>query len=532
MPWLPSHAADLTLPEAVGQVICPTLFHSHHPYEEERQLADLRRCGWGGVIVFHQDFETTRTRIERVRAASGIPLLVASDMEYGAGQQVPELTAFPLVMAFGAAADPALAHDLGAWTAIEAKRVGVDWILAPVADVTNNPLNPIINTRSFGGEPARVAELVAAYVRGCQSRGALGCAKHFPGHGDTATDSHTRLGRVDADRARLEAVELPPFKAAIQADVATIMTAHLALPALGVEGPATLSPLVMTGLLRDELGFEGLVVTDALVMGGIVASVEPVEAAIRAIAAGCDMLLMPPDPVATWEALIRAVEDGRLDRARLYQAAGRVLAAKARLEAPAEPAPKRGPQALVEEVARRALTLAKGEPGLAVPEGAVAIAVDDGVEPDRLEGWRRAIEAHGLVAGGVVGVDTDEAGWGQVLAVASQAPMVVLGVFSPIRIHKDRSLLPAGLVARLAAVTKAAPTVVVSLSSPFVLVQFPDAAAWVATFGTRPYQVDALMQALRAGGPYPGRLPVTLPDEVPAPADSPHRPTPAGPSFT
>jgi beta-glucosidase-like glycosyl hydrolase len=523
---------DLTLEAAVGQIICPTLFHSTYAFDEAARLAALERCGWGGYIVFHRDVETTRTRVETVQGASRIPLLIAADMEYGAGQQVAGLTAFPLVMAFGATEDPTLAYDLGAWTAIEAATVGVNWLLAPVADVTNNPLNPIISTRSFGGDPARVAAMVAAYVRGAQSQGALACAKHFPGHGDTDTDSHTRLGSVSADRARLDAVELPPFRAAIAENVVSIMTAHLALPALGVSGPATLSPVVMTDLLRRELGFPGRVDTDALVMGGITCTIDPIEAAVSAVAAGCDMLLMPPDPVATWEALIRAVEEGRLDRSRVLEACGRVLAAKARLGPPGDP-PSRSPEALAIEVAGRALTLAKGPEGLQVPAGALAIALDDGVEPDRLEGWRQALATHALIDGGVATRETTDHAWERLLVQAEGAPMVVLGVFSPVRIHKDRSLLPARLVEKLEAIARHAPTVVVSFSSPFLVAQFPDAQAWVLTFGTRPYQVEAVVAALRAGGPYPGKLPVSMPTFLVAPPDSDEpMPTPRGPSFS
>jgi beta-glucosidase len=196
-------------------------------------------------------------------------------------------------------------------------------VLAPVCDVNNNPANPVINVRAWAEQPAAAAELVAAFCRGLQAEGVLGCAKHFPGHGDTSSDSHLELPLLPHDRQRLEAIELPPFRAAIAAGVATVMTAHLLLPALDPQRPATLSAAVLTGLLRQELGFNGLVVTDALMMEAISASYGPGEAAVLALEAGADLVLMPADADAAIAALVAAVEGGRLSRERLEASAQR-----------------------------------------------------------------------------------------------------------------------------------------------------------------------------------------------------------------
>jgi beta-glucosidase len=332
---------------------------------------------------------------------------------------------------------------------------------------------------------------VAAFTRGVQDHGALACAKHFPGHGDTALDSHSTLASVPADRARLEAVELPPFRAAIAADVATIMTAHLALPALGVHGPATTSHAVMTGLLRQELGFQGLIVTDALVMGGIAS---PLEAAVDAIAAGCDMLLMPPDPVATYHALGRAVAEGRLSEARVLEAAGRVAAARARVKPGKRPSGS--PTELARKVAHQAVTLAKGQPPR-LPAGTPVITIDDGAEPERLAAWRAAMARHGFV----------EASRDDV-----EAPLVA--VFAPIRVSKDRSLLPRELVDRLRALAARTPVVLASFSSPFLVAQVPEAAAWLLAYGSGDEAQEAVLAALANGGPYPGKCPVALPEAL------------------
>lgn len=499
---------DLPLEVAVGQLICPTLFGAERegvPYDAAAAAEAVKAYGWGGFIVFHAEAETLRERVEALQRESAIPLLIAADLERGAGQQAFGCSIFPPAMAFGAAGDPALAYRLGAWTAYEARTVGINWVLAPVADVTVNPANPIIHIRSFSGEPSAAAAMVAAFVKGCEDHGALACAKHFPGHGDTGRDSHSGLATVEADRARLEAVEWPPFRAAIDADVATIMSAHLALPALGLpETPATLSREVMTGLLRDQLGFAGLVVTDAMLMGGVENRWDAREAAVAAIAAGCDMLLMPRDPVAVRQALIEAVAAGQLPASRIHEAAGRVLAAKARLQ-PATRPEGAHPEALAREVARRALT---GAPGARVAPGTLAVAIDDGVEPARLAAWEEAVRAHGFTPGPRLSGKSPQSAW-----EAITAPEVVVGVFSPIRPGKDRGLLAANLVAPLRALARRSRVHMVSFSSPFLVSQVPEAAARVLTFGAEPVQIEAVIAALRSGE-FPGTLPVSLPAHI------------------
>lgn len=526
---------DLSLEAAVGQLICPTLFGAQlaeRPYHAEAAALELERYGWGGYILFHGQQDETRERVKALQVASRLPLLVAADMEHGAGQQIDGLSAFPPAMAFGATQDPNLAYQLGAWTAREALSVGVNWVFAPVADVTSNPLNPIINIRSFGGDPARVAAMVAAFVRGCQGQGALACAKHFPGHGDTATDSHTRLAAVMADRARLDAIELVPFRAAIASGVASIMSAHLALPGLGIDEPATLSRAAMTGLLREELGFTGLIVSDALLMGGITTFASPAQAAVQAVLAGCDVLLMPPDPYAAHAALVDAVEGGKLSEARVYEAAERVIEAKRRLAVPPASAPAGTPRDLARQVAGASLTLAKGEQGARLALGTLAIGVDDGADPSRIAAWRLALDAHGLGRHTLVSRATTPRQWEALIQEAGAVPSVVVGVFSPIRVSKDRSLLSEDLLAPLRAIAARVPTTVVSFSSPFLVTQFPEAAAWVLTYGSEPEQIEAAIDALRRGLPLPATLPVTLPSEPPPPPApaSDGRP-PSGPAF-
>jgi beta-glucosidase-like glycosyl hydrolase len=514
-------ATSLSLDTAIGQLICPTGFGGQlrrQPWDEAAVLEELDRYGWGGYIVFHEAAEVVAGRIATLQAHSRLRLLVAADMEHGAGQQAHGLSLMPPAMAYGATGDPACSEALGAWTGYEARQVGVNWVFAPVADVTNNPYNPIIAIRSFGGDPQAVARHVAAFVRGCQGQGVLACAKHFPGHGDTAADSHSRLATVPADRERLEAVEWPPFRSAIESGVASVMSAHVAVPALDApDVPATLSRPVMTGLLRETWGYDGLVVTDALLMGGITTVRDAAEAGVAAVLAGCDMLLMPPDPIALYDALRQAVHDGRLGEQRVYEAVGRILAAKARLNVPAPAVPAGDPQAHARDVARRAITLAKGPTDWQLPQNWGIVTVLDGTSAEDLAPWLQGLAALHPAAAVTVSPASTAADWQALREQAATWPGTLIAVASPIRVSKDRSLLPADLVEQLQAVIADRPSAVVAMSSPFLVAQFPASAVWVCSYGTGPDQQTALLTALQSGE-FPGRLAVTLPSSLQAPA--------------
>ena len=270
--------------------------------------------------------------LNQMQRLAKTPLLVGSDFERAASMRVTGGTRFPHSMAFGAANDLAATKFEGLTAAREARAMGIHWIFAPVADVNNNPSNPIINLRSYGEDPEQVSRHVAAFIDGAHSdpdNRVLVTAKHFPGHGDTDVDSHLGLPRLEVPRERLDAMELKPFQAAIARGVDSIMTAHMAVPALEPSGmPATVSPKVLTGLLRDELKFKGLIVTDSMAMQGLAMLFDSGEGSVRSIVAGADVLLMPPDPDKAIRAVVGAVEDGRISRQRLDQSVARVLAAK------------------------------------------------------------------------------------------------------------------------------------------------------------------------------------------------------------
>ena len=310
----------------------------------ELDNASLRRLlaeGVGGVILLGASAAELRLRTGQLQAWAGHgPLLLCADVEEGVGQRFEGASWLVPPLAVGRlhARDPQAAVEAaeryGRCTGREARAVGLNWVLGPVCDVNNNPANPVINVRAWGEDPATAGSLAAAFCRGLQAEGVLGCAKHFPGHGDTAADSHLELPLLPHDRARLEAIELPPFRSAIEAGVAAVMTAHLLLPALDPDRPATLSPAVLTELLRGELGFSGLVVTDALVMEAITGRWGAGEAAVLAVEAGADLVLMPADADQAIDAIVAAVEAGRLGLERIEAARERRRRALATVATP------------------------------------------------------------------------------------------------------------------------------------------------------------------------------------------------------
>ena len=377
-------ASDTDQQQALDRAVAALLVvrASGHPADGQRRYprweldnASLRRLlqrGVGGVILLGGSAAELRLRTRQLAAWASEPLLLCADVEEGVGQRFEGASWLvpPLALARIHASDPALALDLarryGACTGREARQLGLNWVLAPVCDVNNNPANPVINVRAWGEDPATAGALAAAFCRGAQAEGVLTCAKHFPGHGDTASDSHLELPLLPHSRARLEAVELPPFRDAIEADVAAVMTAHLLLPALDADHPATLSRAVLTGLLRQELVFEGLIVTDALVMEAIAGRYGASEAAVLALEAGADLVLMPGDADGAIDAVVAAVHSGRLSLERLQASLRRRRLALGRCpagDAPTAPAPlgplSNGPsapdQALALELVQRSL---------------------------------------------------------------------------------------------------------------------------------------------------------------------------------
>lgn len=331
---LKQQVAQLLVVRASGHLLDQEIRYPQWEAPSEQLQHWIQDLGVGGIIFLGGSTAELTARIQQLQNWSPIPLLTAADIEQGVGQRFSGATWTPPAMALGAIAQYDLpqaithARAMGAITAQEAQAIGLNWLLAPIVDVNNNPENPAIGLRAFGETPEIVIPLIEAFIQGAQDYGVLTTAKHFPGHGDTSTDPHLDLPLIPHTREHLEQIELAPFRAAIAAQVSAVMTAHLQVPALDPDYPITLSSLALTHLLRQEMGFEGLIVTDALVMQAITQRYDAQEAPIMALEAGADIILMPVDPVATIEAISDAVQSGRLSRERFHASLERIWQAK------------------------------------------------------------------------------------------------------------------------------------------------------------------------------------------------------------
>jgi beta-N-acetylhexosaminidase len=465
--------------------------------------------------------------LNRMQRLARTPLMVGGDFERGASMRVDATTVFPHAMAFAAAGDPAAARFEGEVTAREARALGVQWVFFPVSDVNNNPDNPIINIRSYGENPAQVAEFVTAFIAGAKSNPrdrVLTTAKHFPGHGNTSDDTHVNLATIQSDRAHLDEMEFVPFRAAIARGVDSIMTAHIAVPALDqADVPATLSKNILSGILRGELGFRGIVATDALEMGGIAKGFGSGEAAVRAVEAGADALIMPSDPEAAVNALVAAVRQGRLTQQRIEQSVLRLLAAKELVglsklrrldpERIAEDvnAPESNQRA--QEIADRAVTLVKNDAGL-VPLSAPAktcfLTLIEG--RSSTQGVAFAAEVRRRVQGApVMTVDASMLP-DDTLAAVSSCDTLVAAAFASVAAYRGNLALGGNhnkLLDALIATGK--PVVLVALGNPYLVRNFPDVRAYLTTYSTVPPSEVAAVKALFGEIPIRGHLPVSIP---------------------
>ncbi len=482
-----------------------------------------------GNVIPAQPFEMAEF-INYTQAKSKVPLLVASDFERGASMRVAGTARFPYMMAFGAARDLSAVRELGLATAREARALGVTWAFAPDADVNNNPDNPVINIRSFGEDPQAVSDAVAAFIEGAHSDPAnyiLLSAKHFPGHGDTAEDSHMQLAKLSQSKERIEAVELTPFRAAIAHGIDSIMTAHMAVPAFEPRPiPATVSHKILTDLLRDELDFKGIIVTDAMEMQGVAALYTPGEAAVRAVSAGADVLLMPTDPGACIEALEAAVKSGRISQERIDTSVRRILAAKERAGLFEERYVKLDEitsrldatklDVLAESVAERAITLVKDEQHLfPLPAGAspCLVVLGEGPFPTRGETLAREF---GRRSPGLKVFPASSAMPDSLLAAfAAQTvscKQIYVAAFVTVAANRGSVNLEGGLGGMLNAMIKGpAPVALISFGNPYLLKDFPGVAAYAATFSTAVTSETAVAKAIAGEIAISGKMPVSIP---------------------
>ncbi|HLH39252.1 MAG TPA: glycoside hydrolase family 3 protein [Bryobacteraceae bacterium] len=522
---LRDRVAQLVIGVAYGDV--PS--RKSRDYEKYRHWVHDLRIG-GLIINNHVQYGLVRNAeshafalfLNQMQKLAKTPLIVGADFERGASMRVSEGPKFPYNMAIAAAGDVEEARYEGLETAREARALGVQWVFAPVADVNVNPANPVINIRSFGENPDEVSKYVAAFIEGAHSdpkNRVLVTAKHFPGHGDTNIDSHLGLARLDASRERMNEVELKPFQAAIAHGVDAIMTAHMAVPAIEPEEiPATASPKVLTGLLRNELGFNGLIVTDALDMLGFARQFDSGDGSVRALEAGADVLLMPPDPEKAIHAVLRAIERGQLSRQRIDDSVMRILAAKVRagviqkklvdVDEVSDALDSGDAGARVQQMSDRAMTLVRNDQTLvplANPNQA-CLAVVVGARLSQYGQQMAAEFRHRAPNARVTFVDPSMplAAMNDAFGDPSSCSAVVIAVFStggPLN----------GDVPRFVDKLTESPSVLVAMGSPYVLGDFPRAQADLAAFSPTPPSEVSAVKALFGEIAIEGHLPVTIP---------------------
>lgn len=569
--WASATLRKMTLEEKIGQMMMVwakvKFLNPESPeYLELRdEMTKYHVGGFGvtvateGPLLIESEPLEAAALTNRLQKDSKYPLLIAADFERGLSMRLEGATAFPAAMAFGAAGDKNLAREFGRISARESRAIGVEWNWFPIADVNSNPANPIIDTRSFGEDPALVSEMVAAYIEGARSEGLLTTAKHFPGHGDTDTDSHLTLARVPANMDRLNAVELVPFRSAIAAGVDSVMVGHLIVPAVEPDPnrPASVSAHVIKDLLEGQLGFKGLVVTDGMDMAGLThvfagseADISR-EAAVAAVKAGEDVVILPGDLGAAFNGLLQAVKSGEISQARINQSVLKILRAKAsvglnekrfvNLSNVEDEVARPDDVAFAQSVADRAVTLVvdknkmipltpeatttAAKPGRSASRIVAVIFSDrprgsDGGRAFAGELRKRAPGAtvffvdpsnSGYVFDSVMGAVRDA---GSVIAIAESVP-------NPRRTTEGRAGGSAGLdkgpMQLLAQMVKTAgaKTIVVAFGNPYTGGSIPGIQTYVCTYSNTVVSASSLARALFGEIPIHGRLPVSIPNLAP-----------------
>lgn len=563
--WAEKTLHKLSVEEKIGQVFmiwCRASFLNVESPEYLQWLEDMQKYHVGsfamsvhvdGPFLLRTEPYEVAELLNRLQKESKLPLLFAADFERGVATRLLGTTNFPHAMAFGADGKTEDAETFGRITAQEARAVGVHWNFFPDADVNSNPANPIINTRSFGEDPKQVGDLVAAYIKGAHAAGMLTTVKHFPGHGDTATDSHLGVASVNVDRAHLDSIELPPFRQAIAAGVDSVMVAHVTVPALDSDPNhvATISPAIVSDLLEKQLGFKGLIVTDALDMAGLthLFANNIGRAAVEAFKAGNDLLIIPADLGASYDAMLKAVGSGEISRQRLDLSVLKILKIKAglglnksrtvNLNAVATDVGKPENLAFGQQVADSGLTLVRdngrvlplkskgtakgGLPYMTREETnnqVVAVLFSDDVRTDSGRAFGREFRVR-IPDARVIYVDPRIAAGmsGEVLKAVEEAQTVVAAVYViPTAGKVGNSVAMADATGTLLEQLldhAAERTAVVAMGNPYLASDFPKIENYVCTFSNATVSEEAAIKALFGEIPIRGHLPVTIPNVAP-----------------
>lgn len=545
----------MSVDEKVGQLVHVGI-NARFANQESPFYRDLRRHvvenKIGGVIFFGAPIYETTHIANRMQEAAKYPLLMSLDAETGIGMRFEDATNFPWAMAMTATGDPDLARRAGAVTGREARAIGIQHVYAPVLDVNNNADNPVINVRSFGEDPEEVARFGVAFAEGIQSQRVIATAKHFPGHGDTAVDSHRGLPIIDLPRSRFDSLELIPFKRAVDAGIGAIMIAHIAVPQIDSEQvkplqeykggdaeagaeiisesafvPATLSAKVQTDILRKEIGFKGLIVSDAMSMSGLTLYFTQEEAGVRAFLAGTDILEKPADVDAMLRALKAAVASGRIPKSRLDESVTRQIAWKhevglfkeriAPLDAIDRIVSSPDVTALTDEIASKALTLVRQETGVMPIDRSKKIAVlgiSNGFDPGVMNPLVGALRGNGLkFSQAYLQENSLQQQADAARKTVNEADVVIVGLYGRVRSGAKNSVgIPENGAAILREALAANKTVVgVSFGNPYILGSFPEMKTYLVAYGDMPSLQRASARALLGMQDTTGKLPISLP---------------------
>ncbi len=542
--WVEKTLRSMTLDEKIGQMLMPGFsvgaFRNLDSTEFQNIRRDIVDYHVAGVHVFGGDPAVIALFVNAMQRMAKVPLLISDNFEGGAGYVLFGATRLPLAMSIGATGDERNAYEAAKLTALEGRAIGVNVNFYPVADVQNNPQNPIINIRAFGEDPARVSAFVRAYIRGAQENGQIATAKHFPGHGDVATDSHLEMPVLNVSSERLESVELPPFRAAVAEGVDAVMSAHIWLPQIEPEKglPSTLSKNVMTKILRDELHYEGVVFTDSMTMRGVTSNFSAADATLRAVEAGSDIVLLPPDVPTSFNAIKDAVATGRIPVSRIDASVRRILIAKAKLNL--QDARNRfvdvnrlmtsvGSQATrdfaqhVEDLAITLVRDARHSLPLRPSPDLRVVQVNIG---DTRTGWREGPPGRVVAAELVkrfpraVTVQVDDQSTASeidlVRKLAQMGDALVVNGFIRVAAYKgsiDLTAAETALLKDLEGMPK--PFVFTVFGSPYVLTQMPELPSYIVTYDTSPLAESAAVRAITGEIEFKGKLPISLPGLYP-----------------
>jgi beta-N-acetylhexosaminidase len=545
--WVDSVMATMTLREKAAQIVWPSLYADYTPGDSPqwRRLTDyIKKEKVGGFTMSVGSPIEMAAKLNAMQAMSSIPLIIGADLEAGAGYRarggyfIPNgidlgsSTIFPPQMAIGATGDTLLAYEMGRVTALEGRALGIHIAYAPVLDVNNNPANPVINTRSFGEDPAMVARMGASFIRGVQDHGMLATGKHFPGHGDTDTNSHLDIPVVTVSRNRLDSVELVPFKGAIASCVTNIMSFHGDMPALDSSGvPGTLSLKVMTGLLRDDLQFKGVVISDAMDMVGVLKQFGPDESVKRGIAAGIDILIQPQNVTNTIDAVVAGIKEGRYTEARLDQSVRRVLTLKRRLDLEHHKIVNldslrsivgdSSHVAAARLIAEKSITLVKdslSEVPLATARTPRVLSITIARRTDLSAGATFDGELRGALPSlrsEFISTNDPAPDYARLERAADSADITIVGVYAAQTIDAAASTKTSQTFASFLQhlTTSGKRPIVVSFSDPYLLRQIPWVPSYVVAWGGFPPSQLAAARALLGRNSISGKLPIPIPVE-------------------